>query len=353
MFIRRKDGSVEDQDGKVLLFSLSRFQSEIAEGDGCFVCGAKQGTKEFSDEHVISDWVLRDRGLHSGNLVLPNKKSFMYGRYVVPCCKDCNGRMAEIFEDKISNAFSQGYEGVVGLTRAGDGELLWLWMSLIFLKLLLKHKEFRWHSDRRFEDIKMSEVYDWEPLHHIHCVARSFYTGATIHRKIFGSLFVWPASPIEGGEEFDFANFLPGASLLLRIGGVVAFAVMNDSGLALGSLNEMIKKITGPLSFVQGREILALLCHRNLSLEPRPAYSSEFDPTTGEYQITADIPDNIHLIDDPRPELARRDHSFFVKDILEGVGADPKSLGHVKAGEYSFLFGDDGKFLDHRSLNPS
>src|SRR5690349_2335761 len=111
MLIRNDDDSVETRDGRIVLFSVPRFLSEIENGDGCFICGAKPGTKEFNDEHVIPDWVLRDRGLHSGNLVLPNAAAFMYGRFVVSCCKDCNEKMANIFEEPISAAFARGYEG--------------------------------------------------------------------------------------------------------------------------------------------------------------------------------------------------------------------------------------------------
>jgi hypothetical protein len=347
MLIQKDDDSVETRDGRIVLFSVPRFLAEIEKGDGCFICGAKPGTKEFNDEHVIPDWVLRDRGLHSGNVVLPNAAAFMYGRYVVPCCRDCNEKMANIFEEPISAAFAQGYEGVVELIWTGRGQILWLWLALIFLKVHLKHRELRWHRDRRRGDAKMSEAYDWTQLHHIHCVVRSFYSGAAIDPKVYGSLFVWPATDIEGGEEFDFADLLPAASILLRIGGVFAFAVLNDSGFAVGSLKETLQKITGPLTMIQGRELLAKLCHRNMSLEPRPTYHSEINLWTGEYRITAEIADDVHLIEDPRPELYGEIIAFFVREILEGTGADPQILNYVRQGRYTFLFGEDDKFLAH------
>ena len=77
--------------------------------------------------------------------------------------------------------------------RSGNGALLWRWMALIFFKLHLKHRELWWHLDRRGRNTKMSEKYDWVQLHHIHCVLRTFYTGAIIDTKVYGSLLVWPA----------------------------------------------------------------------------------------------------------------------------------------------------------------
>jgi hypothetical protein len=75
-----------------------------------FSRGAKPGTKEFNNEHVIPEWVLRDRDLHLRTITLPNSAAVMYGRFVVPCCKDCNEKMGVTFETPISAAFAEGYE---------------------------------------------------------------------------------------------------------------------------------------------------------------------------------------------------------------------------------------------------
>ena len=347
MLIRKQDNSVETQDGRIVLFSVDRFLSEIANGDNCFICGAKPSTKEFNNEHVIPDWVLRDRGLHSGKIVLPNQGSYMYGRFVVPCCKECNQKMAEIFEGPISDAFAKGYEGVRDLMQTGCGYLLWRWLALIFLKTHLKHRELRWHLNRNMGDAKMSEAYDWTHLHHIHCIVRSFYTGAVVDQNVYGSLLVLPASEAEGDDEFDFANLLPGASILFRLGSVFALAVLNDSGFSLGSLQEMVKKITAPLTHLQGRELLAYFCHRNLSLAQHPQYYSDINFSTGGHHIRAEIPEQVTLIDDPRPELYGKILAFLVSDTLERTGADPHVLQYVREGRYTFLFGEDGKFLAH------
>ena len=193
-----EDGSVESHDGRIALFSLERFLAEIRDGDGCFICGARANTKHFNNEHVIPDWVLRDRGLHSSKLVLPNQAAFMYGRYVVPCCKDCNESMATEFEEPIREAFAKGYEGVANFMRGGGAALLWRWLALIFLKLHLKHRELRWHLHQQLGETRISEAYDWTQLHYIHCVVRSFYTGARIDPRVYGSLFVWSATDVEG-----------------------------------------------------------------------------------------------------------------------------------------------------------
>jgi hypothetical protein len=326
---RLKDDSVESEDGSIILYSVPRFLDEIANGDGCFICGAKPGTKEFSREHVVPDWVLRDRALHSGNISLPNKGAVMYGRYTVPCCAGCNGKMAEIFEAPISDAFARGWKGVTDLIRKDGGRLLWRWLALIFFKAHVKHRDLRWHLNRNLGDARIADRYDWTQLHHIHCVVRSFHTGAALEDRVYGSIFVCPASDAEGGEQFDFADLLPGASIMMRIGGVVMVAVMNDSGVVLGSMMDIRGKITGPLTMLQGRELLAKFCHWNRSFEPRPQYVSNIDLLTGEYVIEAVIPEEVTLFEEPRVELYGEILHFFVREILERTGTDPQIIQYV------------------------
>jgi hypothetical protein len=117
-------------------------------------------------------------GLHSGNITLPNKGAVMYGRYTVPCCAESNTQMAKIFETPIGAASARGRKGVTELVAKDGGRLLWHWLALIFLKGHLKHRDLRWHLNRNPGDARIDDTYDWTELHHIHCVVRSFHTGA-------------------------------------------------------------------------------------------------------------------------------------------------------------------------------
>jgi hypothetical protein len=202
------DDSVESEDDRIILYSVPRFLDEIANGEGCFICGAMPETKEFNREHVVPDWVLRDRDLHSGSIALPNKGAVMYGRYTVPGCKECNTKMAEIFENPISDAFANGFEGVMDLVRKDGGRLLWHYLALIFFKAHLKHRDLRWHLNPNLGDARIADTYDWTELYHIHCIVRSFHTGAVLEDSVYGSIFVCPATGAEG-----------------------VLAVMNDSGI--------------------------------------------------------------------------------------------------------------------------
>jgi hypothetical protein len=38
--------------------------------------------------------------------------------------------------------------------------------------------------------------------------------------------------------------------------------------------------------------------------------------------------------------------AFLVRDILEATGSDPQILEYVRQARYTFLFGEDGSFLN-------
>jgi hypothetical protein len=209
----------------------------------------------------------------------------------------------------------------------------------------LKHRDLRWHLNRNLGDARIADTYDWTELYHVHCIVRSFHTGAFLQDGVYGSILVLPASDADGGEQFDFANVLDGASIMLRFGGVMVLAVLNDSGVVLNSMIDILDKITGLLTMLQGRELLAKICHWNLSFEPRPEYVSNIDLSTGDYAIESVLPEGVTLFEEPRVELYGRILHFFVREILERTGTAPQIIEHVRKGHYSWLFKGDGTFL--------
>ena len=53
------DRTVINGKGEIVFFGLKHFLDDIVKGDCCFICGAKPGSKQFNDEHIIPDWILR------------------------------------------------------------------------------------------------------------------------------------------------------------------------------------------------------------------------------------------------------------------------------------------------------
>jgi hypothetical protein len=193
VFSKAEDGSVLDADGRVVLFGVERFVADIGEGECCFICGARPGTKVFNNEHVIPDWVLAKHQLHSSRISLPNDEDLAYGRYTIPCCQECNSRIAQVYERPIAELISAGYGAVRDHLLRHGPQLFFTWLALIFIKTHLKDKRLRTFLDRRRGGEMIAESYSWEDLYHVHCIARSFYTGARLDSTAIGSLAVLAA----------------------------------------------------------------------------------------------------------------------------------------------------------------
>lgn len=194
-------------------FSCERFVRDIAEGNCCFICGATPAEKPFNNEHVLPNWVLRRYGLHTRTITLPNETTFRYDQYTIPCCIDCNSLLGRNVEEPIRKLIEQGPVALREYVRSGGALHIFVWLALIFLKIHLKDRTLRWHRDLRQPDDRIGELYTWEDLHHLHTVARCFYTKCDVSDAALGSLLIMGAKRHPDRENFDIADFSEAQSL--------------------------------------------------------------------------------------------------------------------------------------------
>jgi hypothetical protein len=346
MFIQTEDGSVVDEAGKLVYFSAERFIRDIVEGDCCFICGRSPSETPFNREHVLPDWILSKYQLYSDQIVLPNGKTFRYDQYTLACCKDCNSLMSVKFETPISALLHQGYRAGIEHLKEEGPFLLSVWLTLIFLKTHLKDKTLRWHLDSRKGEEKIAERYAWEELHHLHCVARSFYTGAELDGKVLGTLFVLPAKLGTWRGDFDFRDDYGSQTILLRMGEVALLAVLNDAGGAISLFGSVLQRVTGTLGPTQLREVAANLSFTNINLSQRPQFLSELKPRDDRYVITADVPAIASLRETTQSDFGEVMYAW-VRDIVDEMAIDNRDQvkGYIKEGRYSFLFDPAGNFI--------
>jgi hypothetical protein len=352
MFIT-DDGSAVRDDGTVIIFSIERFIRDIVEGDRCFLCGKGRDEVPFNDEHIIPDWVLRRAGLYERLITLPNGTFFRYREYKVPCCVPCNSLMGQVFETPISRLFEQRYDAVSAHMRTREGiAQLFIWVAFIFLKTHLKDLSLRMHRDRRMPDGQIADVYDWENLHHVHCVARSYLAQVAIDPEVIGSVLLLPAKPGPDGGQFDYADNYHARTLFLRVGEVALFAVLNDARAVLQFRTApeqaelgypLLTRIRRALSPVQTRELMAELTYTNLRIEDRPIFQTVVDPVTEEATIIAETPVGYHLGVGNR-ELYGELLYYFCKGCIDSI-AEPERTeitDRVREGRFSFLWAADG-----------
>lgn len=349
------DGSIIDADGKILFFSLERFVNDIGKGDCCFICGKARSAGDFNDEHVMPEWVLRKYNLFSGTIGLKNEAKIRYDRYKVPCCIDCNSLMGRELEDPMSRIVAGGHEAVANHVTQNGAMLLFVWMAVIFIKAHLKDKELRYERDLRKESGSISDgLYTWEELHHVHCVARLFYTNNRFSSNSFGSFLLFPAKSELVPDHFDFVDLTHFQSMMIRMDDIALFAVFNDSCGAINGFMPMSDRIQGPLSQLQLREVLSHLSFLNYSLKIRPRHSTRIN-SDGSIEIVSEVPTNFELVE----EL---DYGIFgalmwelLKDQLSKLQARNMSQtdfhDRVRAGQWTFLFDENQNFI-HHAISP-
>jgi len=355
MFVLTSDESVIGNGGKVLYFSIDKFIKDICEGDFCFICGVSPSEADFNNEHVLPKWILREYGLYTKSITLPNGTSFRYDHYTVPCCKQCNSLIGRMIEEPVRNLVTQGYEAVSHHLNQKGPWLFFVWLTLLSLKTYLKDKSLRFHRDHRLGDERIFDFYTWEGLHHIHCVARSFFTNCEIDPKVMGSFVVLPAKVESHFENFDYSALYAPQTVLLRMGDFCFIAVLNDSCQSLVVLRSMLEKISGPLSPIQLREIMARLAYINLKLRERPIFYPEFDLKEGLYRMSVHTSSMVALDNYQQSEFGIILYSCC-KNVISNL---PNSDSYKKRLEdqakkgYTFLFDAQEHFIaDSMDLLP-
>lgn len=101
--------------------------------------------------------------------------------------------------------------------------------------------------DLRKPDHKIGAVYDWETLHHLHCIVRCFLNGAHLDKEVLGSLGAFAAKSEGSLDEFDYADLIEAQTMLLRLGDIVLITTSNDACGALQGAMPRLERNAAPL----------------------------------------------------------------------------------------------------------
>ncbi len=338
---QKKDGSLEDAHGRVIYFSADRYMRDIIKGHRCFICGAVPGSKDFNDEHIIPAWLLREFKLHSRKVTLPNGSQINYGGYKVPCCRDCNTALGDIYERPVRELLSKGLDAVCKYNVRNGPWLIFGWLALIFLKTHLKDLTYRLRVNRRQSDEKIGDLYDYAALHHIQCLVRAPFTSAILRREVLGSFMTLPARSASEirADAFDYGDIYHSRTVMLRYHGTAFVAALDDSGGALTLFKKNLKRITAPLFPAQLREVHAYIAFLSANLTRRPRFRSGFDGQ--DYVISASRPKSLRLKNPPDLSLGE----FLLQSCATMLRNRPdreEVAKHMREGRWSFLFDHDG-----------
>lgn len=339
--------SIYNEEGKAQFFSIEEFAKRIAGDENCcFVCGEKRDIKNFNNEHIISDWILSKFNLHSRRITLPNMTGFSYGSYVIPCCEECNSLMENIFETPISRAFNEGYSGIVNYIQEDNfnSTKIFVWLCLIFTKTHLKDATLILERDRRISDgSPISDIYGMKSLHHVYCLARSFFTNAKFSPPNMGSLICLPAKVSEDFELFDYIDWVDTKTILLRIDDIAIISVLNDCCAVLGKITPILDRIQGALSPVQLREIFAHFSYCSTLLENSPTFRSQV--TDSGHVIKANLDEAPIFQDFNNEDYGTYLHSACY-DLIKNSPNYNEIEEVVKSGNLSFITDENGSFIE-------
>lgn len=345
---KQRDVTFVGHDGRILLMSCQQFVDEVVMGDACFVCGASTRDKAFNDEHIIPRWILRRFGLFDKQITLPTGERRHYRGYRVPCCVDCNSLLGETVETPISKLLDGDYQAVMKRLDEPALRLLFTWLSLLVFKIHLKDRSVRLHSDPRIGPEVIGDFYDWGEMHHLHAIARSPYTRASLLPGVIGSLRVYEIAGELTYDRWDYLDFSHDQTVVVRVGNVGIVATLNDATAGESAWSDRLDIIDGPISELQLREIGAMFALANRNLIDRPAFSTlVYDKT-------------IAMIECERPPLRLKDFVpkafgevllFAVRNYVEARAImvdgsrEPEKVAAAIATGYVRFLTRDGEFI--------
>jgi hypothetical protein len=271
------DGSMRDASGKVLLFGWEPFVNDICIGGHCFVCGVSPKDAEFNNEHIIPQWILDFTKQFSGSIRLPNQTLFSnYGGYTIPCCVACNTSLSAAYETVLAPLFRGGYKTLRPFLEAVGHVVIFRWLALMYLKTHLRDARLAWERDRRKKiNAKIGDLYDWEALHHVHCIARSHYTGINFDTRRIGSMLILKADT-KVRRTFDYAANYFARTVMIQVGEIVCYAVLNDASIVQAHFPRAWKLVKDGTSLTpwQIRELHCEFTWRSWCLKTRPQFAT-------------------------------------------------------------------------------
>jgi hypothetical protein len=214
-------------------------------------------------------------------------------------------------------------------------------VSLLFFKVHLKDRSVRLHNDPRLGLEVIGDAYDWGDMHHLHAVARSPYTTASLLPEAMGSLQIYEITGELTKDGWDYLDFTFDQTVIIRVGRIGIVATLNDSTAAESAWGDRLNIIDGPISELQLREIGAMFALANRSLIDRPIFSTlVYDKTIA--MIACQRPPL--LLKDFEPEAFGHALLFAVRNdvdakaiMVDGTRDPTKVAAAISTGHVRFL----------------
>lgn len=345
MFIITDKNRIISSTGKVIYYHTDEFVDEIVKSENCFICGASSVDKKFNDEHVIPNWILKRHSLHNASITLPTGELKKYSRYKISCCEDCNYHLGKVYEEPVSKILTTKYSDLRPNLNKENIHLIYRWLCLIFVKTHLRGKSVRLEKNLKIDSFSLSDVYDWRPIHHLYCLARSSYSNPIISEEVYGTILFVKMADFD--IDFDYIDSHSARVSAIKLGDYMIIAVLDDSGFSGIVYEDILKKVVkNKLSHVQVREIIANLAAINLSIEKRPKFTSGIN-NKGQYNISVNRPKVIKFYNDDKKRFTPGPFLKYYLQNLPDLTLTKQEFEQIERSEFTFLIDKEGNFINH------
>lgn len=262
---------------RIVFMGIEEFKKEIIENKKCFICGAiekKKGIKDeerknFNDEHIIPDWMIRRCNLSNKKITLPNGSKLPYTKYKIQCCEECNSKLGRVIEKPISRLFFKGNDELLKEPRRKGVDLnLFRWLCIIFIKVHLKDSTFLGAMD------KEDDTFDWEGLYRVWNTGRNYLKEITLEDESLGTL-IFLECKNENNNLYDYMDDLTNKTIMIKIGKICLIGVLDDRGKVSIILKNTLKKIKEPLTDLERKEVFYRVNYIRKNLETISSLKSQ------------------------------------------------------------------------------
>jgi hypothetical protein len=165
--------------------------------------------------------------------------------------------------------------------------------------------------------------------------------------EVLGTFLAFKVKRQSGEEQFDFADLFWPQTMLLRLGTFGFLAVFDDSKAVMSKFHRNLKKIDGPLSKLQLREVMAELAWLNIHLKERPRFQTYCDLENEMALMVARRPEKIELNEldfSMRGDLMHHLFKETLPMISWGKHTQEELKEAILAGLFTMLFDEKGQF---------
>lgn len=328
------EGNFIDSDNNIVFFSYKYFLEHIIEHKACFICGATRGSKEFNDEHVIPNWIIKKYNLKDESITLLNGQKIKYTRYKIPCCVQCNGKLSAYYENPISSFFNKSYVERIKILHS-DKEFeqkLFQWLALIFCKTHIFDTQMNFIPNRTIESPTISSLYDWRNFHIVHSIARNMSTNLIINEKYSTCLIFESAVNHERYFNYDYLDNNMTMSVLLRVGDMTIIASFLDFCIGHNDIDDSILgRLRKPLDMFQSIEIYSRIIYSLCSKSIKKRFTLSKD-------------NNVYLLKGDILSIREQDgvkfediFLYYLEPRLDSLENPEEYKRKIKNEKYSFL----------------